>query len=98
MRWIQRIPGYQPIEYSPTEDEGEVRRHQGDWHNPGIMTEVEADVRNDKTVMILASCERMLYPIVRDLRARGLPFHNPHRLKNTGVESAPAWGEVCVAA
>ena len=32
--------------------------------------------------MALASREYMLRPLIKELRERALPFHNPYRLKN----------------
>lgn len=46
---------------------------------------VESDLSRDKSVMVLASCEYMLRPLVGFLKDEGVPFHNPYR------KSAAAW-------
>ena len=83
MAWIRRMPGYEPIEYQPRDEDGEVR-HMESWiHNPStVIRAVEQDLADGKTVMALASCEYMLRPLIKELRERALPFHNPYRLKN----------------
>jgi len=32
--------------------------------------------------MVLAACGYMLVPLIRELRDKGIPFHNPYRVKN----------------
>ena len=83
MAWIRRMPGYEPIEYQPRDADGEVR-HMESWiHNPStVIRAVEQDLADGKTVMALASREYMLRPLIKELRERALPFHNPYRLKN----------------
>jgi ATP-dependent exoDNAse (exonuclease V) beta subunit len=39
----------------------------------------ENDLGNPRTVMVLTSCSYMLYGIRRELRERGIPFHNPYK-------------------
>ena len=83
MAWIRRMPGYEPIEYRPRDADGEVRRMESWIHNPStVIQAVEQDLADGKTVMALASCEYMLRPLIKELRERALPFHNPYRLKN----------------
>ena len=82
MAWIRRMPGYEPIEYRPRDADGEVRRMESWIHNPStVIQAVEQDLADGKTVMALASCEYMLRPLIKELRERALPFHNPYRLK-----------------
>ena len=76
------MPGYEPIEYQPRDAVGEVRRMESWIHNPStVIQAVEQDLADGKTVMALASCEYMLRPLIKELRERALPFHNPYRLK-----------------
>lgn len=83
MQWLEKMPGYSPIEYQPTEAEGQVSSLNASWRNPdGILPVLEESLANNKTVMILASCAYMLSPILKMLREEGIPFHNEYRRKN----------------
>ena len=80
MKYMVGMPGWSPLEYDARDDEGLVVRHWGTWKMPdSIIPMMEEDVDSGNTVMFVASCEYMLVPIIRRLRDRGLPFHNPYR-------------------
>ena len=65
MAWIRRMPGYEPIEYQPRDEDGEVRRMESWIHNLStVIQAVEQDLADGKTVMALASCEYMLRPLI----------------------------------
>jgi hypothetical protein len=83
MRWIEKMPGYAPIEYHPTEAEGEVASLNATYKqfDAGIEL-VEDAIGNGKSVMILATCAYMLHDIIKALRAAGIPFKNDYRRKN----------------
>ena len=84
MAWIQKMPGYQPIEYAPRDEDGEVRWVDSTWKDPyELLSKVEADVKAGKTAMILGTCEYMLRPTIKLMRERAIPFHNPYRLRQT---------------
>jgi hypothetical protein len=85
MRWIEKMPGYAPIEYHPTEAEGEVASLSATYKqfDAGIEL-VEDAIGNGKSVMILATCAYMLHDIIKPLRAAGIPFKNDYRRKNGG--------------
>ena len=52
-------------------------------HDPStVIQAVEQALADGKTVMAMASCEYMLRPLIKELRERALPFHNPYRPKN----------------
>lgn len=90
--WISRTPGREPVTYRPRDCEGEVvRKPAWNWKRPeplvyDICRYVEAR-RDDPEfidhggVMVLASCEYMLRPLIAVLREHGVPFHNPYRRK-----------------
>jgi DNA helicase-2/ATP-dependent DNA helicase PcrA len=75
--------------YTPRTDGGEVRRLKlrgmsDTWRAPdGVIHEAQEMIEQGKTVMILASCNYMLQPVVSMLRTKGIPFHNEYR-KNAG--------------
>jgi hypothetical protein len=85
MRWIEKMPGYAPIEYHPTEAEGEVASLNATYKqfDAGIEL-VEDAIGNGKSVMILATCAYMLHDIIKALRSAGIPFKNDYRRKNGG--------------
>lgn len=83
MRWIERMPGYVPIEYLPRDEEGSAFRiPQSIIHADDYITQVERIMDKGLSVMILASCSYMLDPLIATLRKRGIPFHNPYRRTN----------------
>ena len=85
VRWIERIQGRDIIEYLPRPAEGMVRVSKGSWLEPqAVITEAESRL-NQEDVMFLASCRYMLRRLINQLRARGIPFHNPYR------PSEPEW-------
>ena len=87
MRWMSSMPGYEPIEYAPTGEEGCVTRISATWGMPqygGLLTGIEADVSAGRTVMALTTCDYMLRPLLAVLRERGIPFHNQFRRRHGG--------------
>src|SRR5690606_2983831 len=70
--------------YEPRDYEGEVvKRPAWNWRYPEPLIE-DACRRMDEgqSVMILASCDYMLRPLLAALRKSGVPYHNPYRRKN----------------
>lgn len=53
-----------------------VPHHLG---SPELVDRVTADLDDGRTVMVLASCGYMLDKLIANLRAEGVPFHNPYR-------------------
>jgi DNA helicase II / ATP-dependent DNA helicase PcrA len=83
MGWIQAMPGYEPIDYSPTDVEGLVAPLEASWKDAeGMLDLITDSVDQGKSVMVLASCAYMLTSILKMLREEGIPFHNSYRLKN----------------
>lgn len=82
-KWVHRLSYRQEKAFKPTDKPGEViRSSQGNYGYPGpLIEQVQAFVDQDKSVMILAPCSYMVAPIVRELKDRGLTFHNPWRKK-----------------
>jgi superfamily I DNA/RNA helicase len=86
MKLITQVKNREPKTYHPRKtDKGEpvigrVTDHTANWKRPD---ELLVHMKNhDKTCMFLASCSYMLKPLIAQLRAQGLPFHNPFRKAN----------------
>lgn len=80
MRWIEKMPGFEPIEYNPTDAPGWVVGIAATADHPEIAADgIDRALSDGKTVMYLASCSRMLRPMLTVLRERGVPFHNSYR-------------------
>ena len=44
-----------------------------------VVDAVEAAVADGSSAMVIGACGYMLYPVIAELRKRGLAFHNPYR-------------------
>jgi superfamily I DNA/RNA helicase len=83
MRWIKQIKNRAPVEYYPRDFEGLVKRHSSTWKSPDTMVrDIEKQISDGKTVMILTSCSYMLNPALTALRNAAIPFYNPYRRWN----------------
>ena len=83
LAWINQAPNREQIDYRPTEVEGEVRRINATWGNPDrIIRDIERQLDQGKTIMVIASCSYMLQETVAQLREAGIPFHNTQRPNN----------------
>jgi hypothetical protein len=82
-RWTSTPTGLrQEKEYTPRDDEGMVERRSLKLGQPqSLCDEIEDRVGDGQSVMVLASCNYMLRPLLNGLRQRAVPFHNPYRLK-----------------
>jgi superfamily I DNA/RNA helicase len=47
--------------------------------DPALIKEIVTEIDAGRTVMVIAACNYMLAPLIANLRAEGLPFHNPYR-------------------
>lgn len=81
---IRAVRRREDKEYKPRDAEGEVRRLNGvSLQTPElIVRDMRRYLDAGKTVMLLATCSYMLEPLVRMLRAEGIAFHNPYRVKS----------------
>lgn len=78
--WIERTPDREPVEYRPTAEPGEVRRTLLSLRDaPALLRDARQYIDAGKSVMFLTTCAYMLNPLVNELRAQGMPFHNPYR-------------------
>lgn len=83
IQWIERIKDRVQKEYLPSQDEGQVSRLRGTNIRSVDAAIEEAKVRLDcgLSVMFLASCSYLLRGnLIPELKAHGIPFHNPYRL------------------
>ena len=84
VQWINRTPNREKIEYWPRPEKGECTNARSTWREPqGAIDAAEQYIQQGKTVMFISSCAYMLRPLLRELRARGIPFHNTYRDTNT---------------
>lgn len=85
-RWIAQTPGRRTIAYEPRPEPGHAARartlHLADPAPLAARLQNLLDDDGGGTVMILATCGYMLNGLLRELRHRGIPFHNPHRAAN----------------
>lgn len=81
--WVGRTPGRVPVVFAPTDEEGEASYDESlDLRRPGmLLDDILADTEHG-TVMVLASSAYMLRGLIAELRAEGVPFHNPWRIRN----------------
>lgn len=81
--WIRGLSTYQPIEYEPTDEQGEAFAFKdGNMRQPGGVVQYAEELwSGGESVMILASCGYMLQSTIRALKQRALPFSNPWRRK-----------------
>jgi superfamily I DNA/RNA helicase len=80
MDWISQDPERVPVEYYPRDAEGVVRRSSASWALPEtLVRDAQEQIEAGRTVMFLASCSYMLFPLIACLHRHGLPYHNPYR-------------------
>jgi len=85
MAWAEGLAAEVPIVYRPREAEGTVSRSGLGLHDyllPLLVDEIAERAEAGRTVMALTACAYQLERLVRELRARGLPFWNPYRVTN----------------
>lgn len=83
--YIRQVGRRQEKEYLPRDSDGSViRLRGGSWQNPSndLFKTALDDMDKGHTVMFLAACSYQLQPLVKALRERGIPFHNPYRKTN----------------
>ncbi|MEE8219739.1 MAG: ATP-dependent helicase [bacterium] len=83
--WIEGLSMREPKDYAPRNAEGLVARVPNImWRMPDrLLDRLEEHLARNQTVAILASCAYMLTPIIKTLRAHGIPFHNPYQRRRS---------------
>jgi superfamily I DNA/RNA helicase len=78
--WVEQLTLRQPKVYRPRDFEGTVDRLPVTYKYLASLRDPLAGwLKDKKTVALLASCSYMVDPIKHQLRAWGIPFHNPWR-------------------
>lgn len=85
--WIHSVSKREPKEYRPRDFQGEVHRlhshglkKQYGWKTPDkILDLAEARLAAGQKVMFLGACAYHLWPLLKGLRERGIPFGNRYR-------------------
>ena len=82
--WIEQCSFRYPTEYKPREEEGIVEHLQAtSYQSPSrLADEIETCIEREEPCMVIMSCGYMLYPLIKELRERGVPFHNPYAQTN----------------
>lgn len=79
-KWIKQITNRAIKEFDPKKEEGSVEHVMATFKTPDSIIELAGCYAQEgKSVMILASCGYLLNNVKTQLRAAGLPFHNPYR-------------------
>lgn len=89
-RWVHRLSLRQEKVYRPRtrfegeHDTGEIIEGAAygvpeSVQDPELADRIEEEIGRERTVMVIASCAYMLEPLIKSLRERGIPFHNPFR-------------------
>jgi len=84
MRWLRRgCPKRIESAYEPRDADGEVLAIGSTRRTPaGMVEDIRRELGRGRSCMILAPCSYMLDESVRELRDRGIAFHNPYRPRN----------------
>lgn len=101
---IHKVSLREPKEYKPREEEGRIYGSDATWKKPDqLLPTIKGYLREERSVMVLATCSYILAPTIRMFRENGLPFSNvykatrgdwnPIRAKQTG--NAGAFGRYC---
>lgn len=83
MEIITPCEGRYPTKYLPTQEPGTVELGGPTFrHNADELADMAAEHARDPergSVMLIAPCGFQLFPLLAELRAKGVPFHNPFR-------------------
>lgn len=91
--WIKQLTERMEKDFKARDEAGWVRPESWSFEDDAdeILADACGHVEAGKTVMLLASCEYMLRPVVSEARRLGIPFHNPYRRR------ARQWNPLYVA-
>lgn len=84
-RWVRNLTHRRDKVYRPRVDTegnaviGAAYRVPLRLNSQDLVAAALAEADAGRTVMIIAACNYMLEPLVANLRAEGVPFHNPYR-------------------
>jgi superfamily I DNA/RNA helicase len=81
-QWVEQIDDREPKIIEPCREGGYVEYHSANYRQGDMIADIcEQYTEKGKTVMLLTSCSYMLDPIKAALYERGIPWHNPYRVK-----------------
>lgn len=80
-RWISRVSLREPFDWAPRDAAGSVSSGP-DWSNPKRVADLAIELEKKGTVLVQAACDYMLWPFIRELKDRGIPFCNPLRIED----------------
>lgn len=89
-RWVRQLSIRQPKVYRPRMTDrdgseladppvGAAFRVPERIDSLELVDRIEEQLDGGRTVMVIASCTYMLEPLIKNLRAAGVPYHNPYR-------------------
>jgi len=80
-QWIKRIRNRVNAEFEPQREGGSVVRSNAIYKLPNqlLIREVEKEIADGRSVMILGSCKFIVKPTMDMLKRQGIPFHNPYK-------------------
>ena len=79
-QWIRKIIDRVDVEFEPQREGGSVVRNGVFYKHPeSLLVEIEKEVSEGRTVMILGSCKYVVEPTMKMLKKEGIPFHNPYK-------------------
>lgn len=76
--WATQLPG-EPVTWTARDEDGRVGEAPMALRDTPDVIDLATGLAAEGTTMILASCRYMLAQICAELRARGVPYHNPWR-------------------
>lgn len=91
--WVEQLSRREPKDYEPRDVEGLVRHSSLRYKYPDdLVRDVERQVSEGRSCMVLGTCGYMLDPIKHRLRERGVPYHNPYRARGDWNPLRPTRG------
>lgn len=83
VNWLSRISNYQPIDYKPTEHEGQCMMFDAGFRDvEAVIHEATELAFKGKSVMLITSCNFMANQVAAQLKHAGVPYSNPWRTSN----------------
>lgn len=98
--WIKRVSARQPKEYRPRDYEGVVRVSPATFKDvSSLRRTLEECATSGRSIMLLTAAKYQLRPVIKQLRAWGIPYHNPCRrsagdwnpMRNSQIERLKAF-------
>ena len=79
MSWIRQIADREDVAFKPRSEKGSVQFLPTGYKDAeDIISFIEQEIRENRTVMVIASCRYMLAPLIKALKLKYIPFWNPY--------------------